>query len=147
MLCQSQKTWENCSYDTAMAVLRRHSRSPSPRTVRPSLLTNGCRGANHRVPCASCSAGEGHAGPGAPTDRSYRNPGAYEQPTRFLEERQPLRDNGKEAMVTLNTLRHEKRVEILRLANVHGCRNVRVFGSVAMQENRPDSDAHRVMDE
>jgi len=31
-------------------------------------------------------------------------------------------------MVTLNTLRHEKRAEILRLANIHGCRNIRVFG-------------------
>jgi hypothetical protein len=31
-------------------------------------------------------------------------------------------------MVTLNTLRHEKRGEIFRLASIHGCRNVRVFG-------------------
>jgi hypothetical protein len=49
-------------------------------------------------------------------------------------------------MVTLNTLRHEKRAEILRLANIHGCRNIRVFGSVAMQENRPDSDVDFLVD-
>jgi uncharacterized protein len=43
-------------------------------------------------------------------------------------------------MVTLNTLQHEKRAEILRLAQVHGARNIRVFGSVARAENRDDSD-------
>ena len=43
-------------------------------------------------------------------------------------------------MVTLNTLRQEKRAEILRLAETHGARNVRVFGSVARAENREDSD-------
>jgi hypothetical protein len=30
-------------------------------------------------------------------------------------------------MITLETLRGEKRAEILRLAEQHGCRNVRVF--------------------
>jgi predicted nucleotidyltransferase len=43
-------------------------------------------------------------------------------------------------MVTLDTLRHEKRAEILRLAEVHGGRNVRVFGSVVRGDNREDSD-------
>ena len=33
-----------------------------------------------------------------------------------------------------------KRAEILRLAAQHGARNVRVFGSVARGEARPDSD-------
>ena len=43
-------------------------------------------------------------------------------------------------MVTLNTLRHEKRAEILRLAETHGARNVRIFGSVVRADNREDSD-------
>jgi len=43
-------------------------------------------------------------------------------------------------MVTLNTLRQEKRAEILRLAATHGARNVRVFGSVARADNHEDSD-------
>jgi len=43
-------------------------------------------------------------------------------------------------MVTLNTLRHEKRAEILRLAETHGARNVRVFGSVVRADNCEDSD-------
>ena len=42
-------------------------------------------------------------------------------------------------MITLDTLRRENKAEILRLAAVHGCRNIRVFGSVAMGENGPDS--------
>lgn len=33
-----------------------------------------------------------------------------------------------------------KRIEILRLAEAHGAHNVRVFGSVARGESRPDSD-------
>ena len=33
-----------------------------------------------------------------------------------------------------------KRIEILRLAEAHGAHNVRVFGSVASGESRPDSD-------
>jgi len=49
-----------------------------------------------------------------------------------------VRDN--ENVVTLDTLRREKRTEILRLAELHGARNVRVFGSVVHAENRPDSD-------
>ena len=43
-------------------------------------------------------------------------------------------------MVTLDTLRHKKRTEILRLADMHGGRNVRVFGSVVRGDNRDESD-------
>ncbi|MCX6626647.1 MAG: nucleotidyltransferase family protein [Candidatus Solibacter sp.] len=43
-------------------------------------------------------------------------------------------------MVTLDTLRGEKRAEILRVAEVHGARNIRVFGSVVRGDNRDDSD-------
>ena len=43
-------------------------------------------------------------------------------------------------MVTMDALRREKRAEILRLAEMHGARNVHVFGSVARGENRQDSD-------
>ena len=42
-------------------------------------------------------------------------------------------------VMTLDMLRVEKRAEILRLAGLHGCRNVRVFGSVASGENKPGS--------
>ena len=49
-------------------------------------------------------------------------------------------------MVTLDTLRREKKAEILRLAETRGCRNVRVFGSVATGENRPDSDVDLLVD-
>ena len=50
-----------------------------------------------------------------------------------------MREN-RRRMVTLNTLRQEKRAEILRLAETHGARNVRVFGSVVRADNREDSD-------
>ena len=43
-------------------------------------------------------------------------------------------------MVTLNSLRREKKAEILRLVEVHGGHNVRVFGSVVRGDNRADSD-------
>jgi hypothetical protein len=43
-------------------------------------------------------------------------------------------------MVTLDTLRSDKRDEILRLAQRHGARNVRVFGSVARGEAGDTSD-------
>ena len=49
-------------------------------------------------------------------------------------------------MVTLNTLRQEKRAEILRLAETHGARNVRVFGSVARGDNRENSDVDLLVD-
>jgi uncharacterized protein len=49
-------------------------------------------------------------------------------------------------MLTLNTLRRKKKSEILRLAETHGCRNVRVFGSVATGENKPESDVDFLVD-
>src|ERR1035438_10421684 len=53
---------------------------------------------------------------------------------------------GKVIVMTLDTLRAEKRAEILRLAELHGCRNVRVFGSVASGENKPGSDVDFLVD-
>ncbi|MEK7408070.1 MAG: nucleotidyltransferase family protein [Acidobacteriota bacterium] len=49
------------------------------------------------------------------------------------------------AMVTLETLRLRK-PEILNLAERHGARNIRVFGSVARGENREDSDIDFLVD-
>lgn len=49
-------------------------------------------------------------------------------------------------MVTLETLRRDKRAEILRLAGIHGCRNVRVFGSVATGESNLSSDVDFIVD-
>lgn len=49
-------------------------------------------------------------------------------------------------MLTLETLRQEKKAEILRLAEMRGCHNVRVFGSVVHGENRPDSDVDFLVD-
>ena len=49
-------------------------------------------------------------------------------------------------MVTLDTLRREKRTDILRIAEKHSCHNVRVFGSVATGESRPDSDVDFLVD-
>jgi len=43
-------------------------------------------------------------------------------------------------------LRKEKRADILRLAEAHGCRNVRVFGSVATGESQPESDIDFLVD-
>ncbi len=43
-------------------------------------------------------------------------------------------------MITLETLRREKRAEILRIAETHGARNVRVFGSVVRGESGVDVD-------
>lgn len=48
--------------------------------------------------------------------------------------------------MTLNTLQHEKRTQILRLAGMHGCRNVRVFGSAVSGQNRPDCDVDFLAD-
>jgi predicted nucleotidyltransferase len=47
---------------------------------------------------------------------------------------------------TLEDLRREKRAEILRLAELHGCRNVRVFGSFATGKNRAASDIDFLVD-
>ena|ERR1700738_4130260 len=43
-------------------------------------------------------------------------------------------------MLTLDTLRSERREEILRLAKQHGARDLRVFGSVARGDARENSD-------
>ena len=43
-------------------------------------------------------------------------------------------------MVTLDTLRGEKRAAIIQLAHEHGATNVRVFGSIARGDNRENSD-------
>jgi len=43
-------------------------------------------------------------------------------------------------MVGMDKLLKEKREEILQIAAKHGARNVRVFGSAARDEARPDSD-------
>jgi hypothetical protein len=40
----------------------------------------------------------------------------------------------------------EKRGAILRIAAAHGARNVRVFGSVARGDARPDSDVDLLID-
>jgi hypothetical protein len=45
-----------------------------------------------------------------------------------------------DAMVTLDTLRRERRAEILKLAEQRGARNLRVFGSVAREEATDTSD-------
>lgn len=44
------------------------------------------------------------------------------------------------------TLLHTRRAEILTLAARHGARNVRVFGSVARGDARPDSDIDILVD-
>ena len=49
-------------------------------------------------------------------------------------------------MVTLDKLRREKKAEILRLAEMHGCRNVRVFGSVAVGRGTAESDVDFLVD-
>ena len=43
-------------------------------------------------------------------------------------------------MVTLETLRSERRADILRLAARNGARNLRVYGSVARGESKATSD-------
>ncbi len=43
-------------------------------------------------------------------------------------------------MLTLELLRTERRAEVLRLAERHGARNVRVFGSVARGQAAEGSD-------
>ncbi len=48
--------------------------------------------------------------------------------------------------MTLDTLRQEKKTEILRLAEIHGCRNIRVFGSVATGMSTPSSDVDFLVD-
>jgi predicted nucleotidyltransferase len=57
-----------------------------------------------------------------------------------------LPDNGVKAMITLSQLRTEKKAEILRLARLHGCRNMRIFGSVTAGESGPESDVDILVD-
>ncbi|MEN8447141.1 MAG: nucleotidyltransferase family protein [Cyanobacteria bacterium J06555_13] len=47
---------------------------------------------------------------------------------------------------TLEQLRTEKRDDIMALAAKHGISNVRVFGSVARGDDRPDSDIDFLID-
>ena len=49
-------------------------------------------------------------------------------------------------MVTLEKLRREKREQVLQLAEMHGARNVRVFGSFVRAENRQGSDLDLLME-
>jgi len=49
-------------------------------------------------------------------------------------------------MLTLESLRQEKRVDILRVADRYGARNLRIFGSVARGDNREDSDVDFLID-
>ena len=46
----------------------------------------------------------------------------------------------------VNQLVHDKRTEILRIAQRHGARNVSVFGSVARGEAQPGSDVDFLVD-
>jgi hypothetical protein len=55
-----------------------------------------------------------------------------------------LSENG--SVVTLETLRRERRDEILQLGDKYGARNIRVFGSVARGENGPQSDLDLLVD-
>jgi predicted nucleotidyltransferase len=48
--------------------------------------------------------------------------------------------------LSLDNLRGDKRAAILRLAEKHGGRNVRVFGSVARGDAGPDSDIDFLVD-
>lgn len=46
----------------------------------------------------------------------------------------------------LRHLLNDKREEILRLAALHGARNIRIFGSVARGDAGPDSDLDVLVD-
>ncbi len=48
--------------------------------------------------------------------------------------------------MSINELIKSKRGDILRIAARHGARNVRLFGSVARGEARPDSDIDVLVD-
>jgi hypothetical protein len=49
-------------------------------------------------------------------------------------------------MVTLDSLRGNKRSQLLQLAEKHGARNLRVFGSVARGESTETSDLDLLVD-
>lgn len=49
-------------------------------------------------------------------------------------------------MVTLDELRLQKRGEVLRLAQQHGARNLRIFGSVARGDATDKSDIDLLVD-
>ena len=49
-------------------------------------------------------------------------------------------------MVTLDTIRREKRAEIVRLGDIYGVRNIRVFGSVARGDSNAASDVDLLVD-
>lgn len=49
-------------------------------------------------------------------------------------------------MVTLEELRRDKKADILRIAERHGCGNIRVFRSVASGESRPNRDVDFLVD-
>src|SRR5258708_22682576 len=51
-----------------------------------------------------------------------------------------------ESTMTIYELLRARRREILRIAERHGARNVRIFGSVARREARPDSDVDLLVD-
>jgi predicted nucleotidyltransferase len=46
----------------------------------------------------------------------------------------------KESKMGVDAILHEKREDILRIANKHGVNSIRVFGSAARGESREDSD-------
>jgi predicted nucleotidyltransferase len=48
--------------------------------------------------------------------------------------------------MSINELLKTRRKDILKIASKYGARNVRVFGSVARGENRPDSDIDFLVD-
>jgi uncharacterized protein len=56
------------------------------------------------------------------------------------------RASGQGQAVMLEQLLHEKRDEIKRIAARHGAYNIRVFGSVARGEARPESDIDLLID-
>ena len=48
--------------------------------------------------------------------------------------------------MSIKAILKEKRTEILRIAERHGARNIRVFGSAARQETTEDSDVDLLVD-
>jgi len=49
-------------------------------------------------------------------------------------------------MVTLDSLRHDRKAAIDQVARKHGARNIRVFGSVARGDNQAASDVDFLVD-